>query len=91
MHDVEEYYGARISDPMTYLAVSMDVMARWTFPMVPDLMMDAEEGEGYVHCRKSIYKGGGIRDPIQKNIFSLSLALKNHLSFCLIFPTLREI
>ena len=60
MHDVEEYYGARISDPMTYLAVSMDVMARWTFPMVPDLM-DAEEGEGYVHCRKSIYKGGGIR------------------------------
>ena len=61
MHEVEEHYGARISDPMTYLAVSRDVMARWTFPLVPDLM-DAEEGEeGYVHCRKSIYKGAGIK------------------------------
>ena len=57
MHDVEEYYGATVSDPLTYLAVSRDVMARWTFPMVPDLM----EGEEYVHCRKNIYKGGGIR------------------------------
>ena len=43
--------------------MSRDVMARWTFPMVPDLM-DADEGseeEGYVHCRKSIYKGVGIK------------------------------
>ena len=40
-----------------------DVMARWTFPIVPDLMAaSGEEDEGYVHCRKSIYKaGGGIK------------------------------
>ena len=56
MHEVEERYAARVSDPTTYLAVSKDVMARWTFPIVPDLMGAEAAGEDYAHCRKSIYR-----------------------------------
>lgn len=61
MYEVVERYAARVSDPMTYGAVSSDVLARWTFPIAPDLMRGDKDDGDYAYCRKNIYKGEGIK------------------------------
>ncbi len=61
MYEVGGKYAARVFDPMTYSALSMDVLARWTFPIVPDLVRTAEGEKEYTYCRKNIYKGEDIR------------------------------
>ncbi|KAI8927304.1 nucleotide-diphospho-sugar transferase [Entophlyctis helioformis] len=53
-HVLEEGYAARVSTPQMYDAVSKDIMARWTYPLVPDNSFTGKEL--YRHTRPYIYK-----------------------------------
>lgn len=54
-----ETYAARVSSLQTYDAVSKDIIARWTYPMVPDnnLLPD----QSYHYQRSHIYKEEDVR------------------------------
>lgn len=58
-HFIENEYAARVHDPRTYDAVSRDIVARWTYPMVPDTNMVATTS--YTRVRDGTYKEHGVR------------------------------
>ncbi|KAJ1989790.1 translation initiation factor eIF-2B epsilon subunit, GEF [Dimargaris cristalligena] len=52
-------YAARVQGGQLYDAVSRDVMARWTFPLVPE--SNLQEGDAYVHKRDHVYQEPGVK------------------------------
>ncbi|TDL27353.1 nucleotide-diphospho-sugar transferase [Rickenella mellea] len=52
-HVVTSGYAARVKDTKSYAAVSKDILARWTFPLVPDDNHPA--GDAYEHLRGNRY------------------------------------
>ncbi|KAH8106716.1 hypothetical protein BXZ70DRAFT_243863 [Cristinia sonorae] len=57
---LKEGYAARVADTRSYDAVSKDILARWTFPLVPD--DNHPGGHSYEHLRgnKYIAKGNSV-------------------------------
>ncbi|KAI5793221.1 nucleotide-diphospho-sugar transferase [Geopyxis carbonaria] len=53
-HVVKDFYAARVRSLQTYDAVSRDIMARWTYPLVPDSNLG--DGQNYTLFRGNIYK-----------------------------------
>ncbi|EGN95405.1 hypothetical protein SERLA73DRAFT_186375 [Serpula lacrymans var. lacrymans S7.3] len=49
----KEGYAARVKDTKSYASVSKDILARWTFPLVPD--DDHPAGHNYEHLRGNKY------------------------------------
>lgn len=52
-HVVQDGYAARVKDTKSYAAVSKDILARWTFPLVPD--DNHPGGHAYEHLRGNKY------------------------------------
>lgn len=57
-HIVTGSYAARVRSLQTYDAVSRDIIARWTYPLVPD--NNLAPGQNYNHERGNIYKEDDI-------------------------------
>ncbi|KAJ1336706.1 hypothetical protein BSLG_007025 [Batrachochytrium salamandrivorans] len=57
-HISESGYAARVSTPQMYHAVSNDIMARWTYPLVPDNC--PTHHQLYRHIRPYIYKATDV-------------------------------
>ncbi|KAF9174836.1 hypothetical protein BGX21_009133 [Mortierella sp. AD011] len=53
-HEVSDVYAARVRSTQMYDAVSKDIISRWTFPMVPDSNLQAEDC--YEYRRGLVYK-----------------------------------
>ncbi|KAJ3636420.1 hypothetical protein Zmor_003989 [Zophobas morio] len=52
-HILDNEYAARVSNHKTYEAISMDVLHRWTFPFVPDVIL--YNNSSYKYKRNNIY------------------------------------
>ncbi|KAJ1925397.1 translation initiation factor eIF-2B epsilon subunit, GEF [Tieghemiomyces parasiticus] len=59
LHSIGREYAARVQNGQLYDAVSRDVIARWTFPMVPE--SNLQEGNEYIHKRNHVYQEPGIK------------------------------
>ncbi|KNC49884.1 translation initiation factor eIF-2B subunit epsilon [Thecamonas trahens ATCC 50062] len=57
-HIVSSHYAARIQCLKTYAAVSLDVVHRWTFPLVPD--SNFMNSSLYRHARHNVYREQGV-------------------------------
>ncbi|KAF9436032.1 hypothetical protein BGZ76_004990 [Entomortierella beljakovae] len=57
-HEVSDVYAARVRSTQMYDAISKDIISRWTFPMVPDSNLQAEDcyefRRGLVYKEKSV-------------------------------------
>lgn len=53
-HILDKYYASRVSGPKLYAAVSLDIMGRWTYPLVPDSNLLGDTT--YTYDRRQIYK-----------------------------------
>ncbi|XP_015791646.1 translation initiation factor eIF-2B subunit epsilon [Tetranychus urticae] len=62
------YYAARAVSPIAYDAISRDILQRWTYPNVPDLLMN------YAYLRNHIYKEG-ISNITAGSILSRNIAI----------------
>lgn len=51
-------YAARVHDPRTYHSVCMDILERWTYPMVPD--NNFLDTTSYSHRRHGMYKESNV-------------------------------
>lgn len=51
-------YAARVSDFATYHAVSLDLLHRWAYPLIPDNNFTLTTS--YVHCRGNIYREDAV-------------------------------
>ncbi|KAJ3299908.1 hypothetical protein HK104_006059 [Borealophlyctis nickersoniae] len=69
-HVLDERYAARVATPQMYDAISKDVLARWTYPLVPD--SNLLEGQHYLHSRPHIYKDRNVE-------LSISAQLHEHV------------
>ena len=58
-HELRSGYAARIDNFRSYDTVSKDVIQRWTYPMVPDVISNRDCSESRLH-RQGIYKASGI-------------------------------
>jgi translation initiation factor eIF-2B subunit epsilon len=58
-HELRSGYAARIDNFRSYDTVSKDVIQRWTYPMVPDVISSGDCSESRLH-RQGIYKASGI-------------------------------
>ncbi|KAF7969035.1 hypothetical protein HWV62_28660 [Athelia sp. TMB] len=54
VHVARTGYAARVADPRAYAAVSADLLARWAFPLVPDLDAEHRRGNTYVGAGASL-------------------------------------
>jgi len=54
-HELRSGYAARIDNFRSYDTVSKDVIQRWTYPMVPDVISNRDCSESRLH-RQGIYK-----------------------------------
>ncbi|KAG0205877.1 hypothetical protein BGX28_002567 [Mortierella sp. GBA30] len=53
-HEVSDVYAARVRSTQMYDAISKDIISRWTFPMVPDSNLQADDC--YEYRRGLVYK-----------------------------------
>ncbi|TRY69105.1 hypothetical protein TCAL_01431 [Tigriopus californicus] len=61
LHEVEEHYAARVSNLLTYQVVTQDVLNRWSFPFVPDMILiGLEKTREYRYERHNVYKGKDV-------------------------------
>ncbi|KAJ3023506.1 UNVERIFIED_CONTAM: hypothetical protein HDU68_008576 [Siphonaria sp. JEL0065] len=56
-HIISDTYAARVRSTQMYDSISKDIMARWTYPMVPDTNI---LGTTYKHHNPYIYKENGV-------------------------------
>jgi translation initiation factor eIF-2B subunit epsilon len=60
-HVIKDEYAARMKDLRTYAAVSIDIVHRWVFPMVPDLNWWQRRDDGdYKLLRRSVYRDRSV-------------------------------
>jgi translation initiation factor eIF-2B subunit epsilon len=59
-HEIHSSYAARIDNFRSYDTVSKDIIQRWTYPMVPDVLSFGNCLHIKLH-RQGIYKASGIR------------------------------
>ncbi|PUZ78178.1 hypothetical protein GQ55_1G432000 [Panicum hallii var. hallii] len=58
-HELRSGYAARIDNFRSYDTVSKDVIQRWTYPMVPDVISSRDCSESRLH-RQGIYKASDV-------------------------------
>uniref|UniRef100_A0A0D9VJY3 Translation initiation factor eIF2B subunit epsilon n=1 Tax=Leersia perrieri TaxID=77586 RepID=A0A0D9VJY3_9ORYZ len=58
-HEIRSSYAARIDNFRSYDTVSKDIIQRWTYPMVPDVLSSGDCQEIKLH-RQGIYKASDI-------------------------------
>jgi hypothetical protein len=58
-HEIKSSYAARVDNFRSYDAVSKDIIQRWTYPMVPDVLSFGNCHEMKLH-RQGIYKASGM-------------------------------
>jgi len=58
-HELRSGYAARIDNFRSYDTVSKDVIQRWTYPMVPDVISNRDCSESRLH-RQGIYKASDV-------------------------------
>jgi translation initiation factor eIF-2B subunit epsilon len=58
-HELRSGYAARIDNFRSYDTVSKDVIQRWTYPMVPDVISSGDCSESRLH-RQGIYKASDV-------------------------------
>ncbi|KAM3272502.1 hypothetical protein ACQJBY_042566 [Aegilops geniculata] len=58
-HEIHSSYAARIDNFRSYDAVSKDIIQRWTYPMVPDVLSFGNCHEMKLH-RQGIYKASDV-------------------------------
>ncbi|KAF7091956.1 hypothetical protein CFC21_094492 [Triticum aestivum] len=58
-HEIRSSYAARIDNFRSYDAVSKDIIQRWTYPMVPDVLSFGNCHEMKLH-RQGIYKASDV-------------------------------
>ncbi|XP_071038354.1 translation initiation factor eIF2B subunit epsilon [Parasteatoda tepidariorum] len=70
IHISKTGYGSNISNLCMYDSISQDIMARWTYPLVPDLLK--LNGSKYSFTRQNVYKEPdveiGRNCEVQKNV-----------------------
>ncbi|KAH8117331.1 nucleotide-diphospho-sugar transferase [Phellopilus nigrolimitatus] len=54
-HVVTDGYAARVKDTKSYASISKDILARWTFPLVPDDNYPGSASTSYEHVRGNKY------------------------------------
>ncbi|KAL5529232.1 hypothetical protein ACEPAG_5217 [Sanghuangporus baumii] len=54
-HVISDGYAARVKDTKSYASVSKDILARWTFPLVPDDNYPGSSSTSYEHTRGNKY------------------------------------
>ncbi|XP_071452986.1 translation initiation factor eIF2B subunit epsilon [Hetaerina americana] len=54
-HRLRGEYAARVSSPRYYHAISLDIIHRWIFPLVPDCSI-CHDREPYMYLRHNVYK-----------------------------------
>ncbi|KAL5533149.1 GCD6 [Sanghuangporus sanghuang] len=54
-HVISDGYAARVKDTKSYASVSNDILARWTFPLVPDDNYPGSSSTSYEHTRGNKY------------------------------------
>ncbi|THG95257.1 hypothetical protein EW145_g7991 [Phellinidium pouzarii] len=54
-HVITDGYAARVKDTRSYASVSKDILARWTFPLVPDDNHPGSASTSYEHARGNKY------------------------------------
>ncbi|XP_046394084.1 translation initiation factor eIF-2B subunit epsilon [Ischnura elegans] len=54
-HRLRGEFAARVSSPRFYHAISLDVIHRWVFPLVPDCSI-GQHMEPYMYLRHNVYK-----------------------------------
>ncbi|EJD05818.1 nucleotide-diphospho-sugar transferase [Fomitiporia mediterranea MF3/22] len=54
-HVVSDGYAARVKDTKSYASISKDILARWTFPIVPDNNYPGTSSISYEHTRGNKY------------------------------------
>jgi translation initiation factor eIF-2B subunit epsilon len=60
-HVIKDEYAARMKDLRTYAAVSVDLVHRWVFPMVPDLNWWQRRDDGeYKLLRRAVYRDRNV-------------------------------
>lgn len=58
-HELRSRYAARIDNFRSYDTVSKDVIQRWTYPMVPDVISNCDSSESRLH-RQGIYRASDV-------------------------------
>lgn len=58
-HELRSGYAARIDNFRSYDTVSKDVIQRWTYPMVPDVISSHDCSESRLH-RQGVYKASDV-------------------------------
>ncbi|KAL6912281.1 hypothetical protein ACP4OV_001086 [Aristida adscensionis] len=58
-HEIHSSYAARIDNFRSYDTVSKDIIQRWTYPMVPDVLSVGNGEESRLH-RQGIYKASDV-------------------------------
>jgi translation initiation factor eIF-2B subunit epsilon len=58
-HEIRSSYAARIDNFRSYDTVSKDIIQRWTYPMVPDVLSFGDRQEIKLH-RQGIYKASDV-------------------------------
>jgi translation initiation factor eIF-2B subunit epsilon len=60
-HEIHSSYAARIDNFRSYDTVSKDIIQRWTYPLVPDVLSFGKSVDIKLH-RQGIYKASGIHN-----------------------------
>ncbi|XP_074650422.1 translation initiation factor eIF2B subunit epsilon-like [Tubulanus polymorphus] len=61
VHVIEDDYAARVSNLMMYDAVSKDVIARWSYPLVPENNISTRHMDDYIYGRHNTYTCTDVR------------------------------
>lgn len=57
-HEIDSSYTARVDNYRSYDTISKDIIQRWSFPLVPDVLYAGNRSQMRLH-REGIYKAPG--------------------------------
>jgi translation initiation factor eIF-2B subunit epsilon len=57
-HEIDSSYTARVDNYRSYATISKDIIQRWSFPFVPDVLYSGNHAQMRLH-REGIYKAPG--------------------------------
>lgn len=57
-HEIDSSYTARVDNYRSYDTISKDIIQRWSFPLVPDVLYAGNREQMRLH-REGIYKAPG--------------------------------
>lgn len=73
-YEIHSSYAARVDNYRSYDTISKDIIQRWTYPLVPDVLLLGNSATKLE--REGIYRASGMENIVHSHVYNIGLPIK---------------